>query len=60
MKNLTPQDLEKLELKLRIINNKLYMARIKTKKLSRERILLQKKIDYHNKKNNLKRITEQK
>lgn len=59
MKDLTPKDLEKLELRLRIVNNKLYMAKLKTKKLSRERQLLQKKIDYHNKKNSLKRINEE-
>ena len=60
MKRITKNELDELELKLRIVNRKYLMLKLQTKSLSKERQALQRRINYYNKKEDLKRIRNEK
>lgn len=58
MKTKTRNDIAELELRLRIINKKYYIEKLRLQKLSDERQRLQRKINYYNKRRALERINK--
>lgn len=51
-------DIAELELRLRIINKKYYIEKLRLQKLSKERQILQRKINYYEKRRALERINK--
>lgn len=58
MKRKTKNEIDALELRLRIINKKYYIEKLRLQKLSKERQLLKKRLDYYEKRRALERINK--